>query len=58
MIVENSLSRIFLGVHWSFDGFVRRADGDINLDEYTGGVPLGLNIADDIFTNGLHPSTV
>ena len=58
MIMENSLSRVFLGVHWSFDGFVRRADGDINLDENTGGVPLGLNIADDIFTNGLHPSTV
>ncbi len=58
MIRENSVSRIFLGVHWSFDGFVRKPNGDIDMSENIGGVPLGLNIAEDIVTNGLHPSPV
>lgn len=58
MITENSLSRVFLGVHWSFDGFVRDADGDVDMSENVGGVPLGLNIAEDLVTNGLHPSPV
>jgi Vanadium chloroperoxidase N-terminal domain/PAP2 superfamily len=58
MITENSLSRVYLGVHWSFDGFVRGTNGDVDLTENVGGVPLGLNIAGDIFANGLHPSQV
>ncbi len=68
MILENGLSRVFLGVHWVFDAF------DINAnDPYTpvfgnnpaqriGGVPLGLTIAEDIFRHrvghGITRSTV
>lgn len=58
MITENSLSRVFLGVHWYFDGFVPQTNGEVDLGENVGGVPLGLNIANDIFDNGLHPSQV
>lgn len=50
MIVENSRSRIYLGVHWVFDGFARDADGDPDLDRFVGGIPLGLRIAEDIFS--------
>lgn len=35
---ENSVSRIYLGVHWRFDGIPRNAADNI------GGVPLGLEI--------------
>ena len=35
---ENSVSRIYLGVHWRFDGLPRNAGENI------GGVPLGLAI--------------
>lgn len=38
---ENSVSRIYLGVHWRFDGIPRR-DG-----ENIGGVPLGLAIGEE-----------
>ena len=58
MIRENSLSRVFLGVHWIFDGFVPTADGDMDLSLNIGGVPLGLAIAEDIFNNALTKSTV
>lgn len=57
MIRENSLSRIFLGVHWSFDGFVRDSAGGVDLTQNVGGVPLGINIAENIWTGGLHPAT-
>lgn len=56
MIKENSLSRIYLGVHFSFDGYVPDAAGDIDLGVNQGGVVLGINIANDIFTRGLHPA--
>lgn len=72
MIVENGLSRVFLGVHWVFDAFVENSNGDpdiyhhVEVDlgagvkekRYFGGVPLGLQIAEDIFTgsNGKGPS--
>lgn len=60
MIVENARSRIFLGVHWSFDAFAVKQDQKEgskddgrervpDLTENIGGVPLGLNIAEDIF---------
>lgn len=41
---ENSVSRIYLGVHWRFDGIPRR-DG-----ENVGGVPLGLAIGEEAHT--------
>lgn len=62
MIIENSRSRVFLGVHWIFDGFAvdpqnnELLDKDVDLANGVagvGGVPLGLAIADDIYENGL-----
>jgi LysM repeat protein len=62
MILENSRSRVFLGVHWIFDGFAVDAqnapllskDADLaNGVAGVGGVPLGLAIANDIIANGL-----
>lgn len=48
-IYENSVSRIYLGVHWRFDG----TSGQTALEamaatDQIGGVPLGLAIAEDI----------
>lgn len=46
---ENSVSRVFIGVHWRFDGLPR---ADVAHKRY-GGVPLGLTIGDqayDFFT--------
>jgi vanadium-dependent haloperoxidase-like protein len=51
MIVENALSRIFLGVHWSFDAFALK-NGDPDLSRQIGGVRLGLDIAEDIYAFG------
>ncbi|SDX30037.1 PAP2 superfamily protein [Geodermatophilus africanus] len=48
-IRENSLSRVYLGVHWRFDGLPRCADDNI------GGVPLGLQIAQQVKDAGLVP---
>jgi membrane-associated phospholipid phosphatase len=53
MIVENALSRVYLGVHWSFDAFSIDKQGRPELDKNIGGVRLGLNIAENIFQNGL-----
>ncbi len=47
---ENSVSRIYLGVHWRFDGLPRNAADNI------GGVPLGLAIGEEahaFFNNGV-----
>jgi membrane-associated phospholipid phosphatase len=55
MIEENGRSRVYLGVHWVFDAFVLAGDNTPDLhrtDEdgkFYGGVPLGLQIAEDIF---------
>lgn len=56
MIMENALSRVFLGVHWIFDAFdFTENNGDLVpdlADEQIGGVGLGLRIARDIFASG------
>ena len=56
MIEENSRSRVFLGVHWEFDGFAVNENDEIDLTQNIGGVRLGLDIANDI-ANGLKAAT-
>jgi hypothetical protein len=46
-IRENALSRVYLGVHWRFDGLPRDPNDNI------GGVPLGLEIAERVMGTGL-----
>lgn len=58
MIVENGLSRIYLGVHWVFDAFAVDNLANPDVLQNIGGVPLGITIAEDIFSNGLNLSTV
>jgi PAP2 superfamily len=58
MILENGASRVYLGVHWIFDAFAVAANGTPDLSKNVGGVPLGLTIAEDIFTHGMAKSTV
>lgn len=58
MIVENGLSRVYLGVHWRFDAFVNKPDHSLDLGSNIGGVPLGLKIARDIFETGMRKSPV
>ena len=53
MIEENGFSRVWLGVHWSFDAFALDTNGKPDLTRNIGGVPLGLKIAEDIFAAGL-----
>lgn len=57
-IVENGLSRVYLGVHWVFDAFATDSRENPDVLQNIGGVPLGLAIAEDIFSNGLNLSTV
>ena len=58
MIEENGRSRVYLGVHWLFDAFVINAANAPDLacmdsdGKFFGGVPLGLQIAEDIFQAG------
>lgn len=48
-IYENSVSRIYLGVHWRFDGTgAQDALGAVKATDKVGGVPLRIAIADDI----------
>lgn len=68
MILENGLSRVFLGVHWVFDAFnIDESDPSTPIfsddpAQRVGGIPLGLTIAEDIFRNrvgkGITKSTV
>jgi hypothetical protein len=57
MIEENGRSRVYLGVHWVFDAFAVKANNKPDLTKkvggkFIGGVPLGLQIAEDIFQFG------
>jgi Vanadium chloroperoxidase N-terminal domain len=52
MIEENGRSRVYLGVHWVFDAFAVDAGGNMDLDRYVGGVPLGLRVARDLAAEG------
>ncbi|HEX6182967.1 MAG TPA: hypothetical protein VFZ44_03580 [Pyrinomonadaceae bacterium] len=67
MIEENGRSRVYLGVHWVFDAFAVKANDTLDLTKkvdgkFVGGVPLGLLIAEDVFSHGNgkgpQPSTV
>jgi vanadium chloroperoxidase len=58
MIEENARSRVYLGVHWIFDAFAVQGGGnapDLGRQVgglFIGGVPLGLQIAEDVFQAG------
>jgi membrane-associated phospholipid phosphatase len=53
-IYENSVSRIFLGVHWRFDGTTgANMNQMLAATDDIGGVPLGRKIAKDIYESGL-----
>lgn len=52
MIEENGRSRVFLGVHWVFDAFATKSNGAIDLTQNVGGVRLGLDIAESVFSAG------
>ncbi len=53
-IYDNSVSRIFLGVHWRFDGTSgNNVKQMLKASDNIGGVPLGRAIAKDIFTSGM-----
>ena len=54
MIKENGISRIYLGVHWIFDAYLDEKN-PLDINSKTGGIPLGLNIAKEIFERGLKP---
>jgi hypothetical protein len=58
MIEENGRSRVYLGVHWVFDAFAVKNNGDPDFTQNVGGVPLGIKIAEDIFADGMNKSTV
>ncbi|NJR75013.1 MAG: vanadium-dependent haloperoxidase, partial [Scytonema sp. CRU_2_7] len=58
MIVENGLSRVYLGVHWVFDAFAVDDNGNPDSFQNIGGAPLGIKIAEDIFNSGMKPSPV
>lgn len=58
MINENGRSRVYLGVHWVFDAFAVKNNGEPDLSRNIGGVPLGLTIAEDIFNSGMSKSSV
>jgi hypothetical protein len=62
-ITDNSVSRVYLGVHWQFDGITERAGGSTT-DAFgvpaspktlghTGGVWLGMQIANQLAANHL-----
>ncbi len=58
MIEENGRSRVYLGVHWVFDAFAVNNNNQPDFNQNVGGVPLGLAIAEDIYSTGMTKSTV
>jgi vanadium chloroperoxidase len=59
-IFDNAVSRVYLGVHWRFDGLSDNVQvpADMLTDQSNiGGVPLGRAIAQNIFNNGMKRST-
>lgn len=56
MMEENGRSRVFLGVHWSFDAFASGTGGGMDLSQNVGGVRLGRDIANNLWVNGLKQS--
>jgi hypothetical protein len=60
-IYENSVSRVFLGVHWRFDGTTGHDAVQMLANaaaDNIGGVPLGLRIAEDLASQvNLRPSS-
>jgi vanadium chloroperoxidase len=58
MIDENGRSRVYLGVHWIFDAFAVDAKNKPNFGQKIGGVVLGLDIAEDIFSHNMAKSIV
>jgi hypothetical protein len=67
-ITDNSVSRVYLGVHWQFDGITKRNAANTG-DEFgiptpdqlghTGGVWLGAQIANQIAPKlGVQPATI
>ena len=68
-LIDNSVSRVYLGVHWEFDGITKRNAANTG-DEFgvpsspselgkTGGVWLGAKIANEIALKlGVSPATI
>jgi len=58
MIIENGLSRVFLGVHWVFDALDLKVNKGLVVPDLSisndkiGGIGLGIRIAEDIFNAG------
>ena len=56
---DNSVSRIYLGVHWRFDGTSGKSVNKmLQATDNIGGVPLGRAIATDIFNGGMKQQAI
>ena len=56
---DNSVSRIYLGVHWRFDGTSGESvDKMLKATDNIGGVPLGRAIAKNIIDTGMKQQTI